>query len=259
MEKITKYKGKWWIVGIILIAIILSILLEILIPTVNADILIFGSAQNYSTAILPNNSYVHQGENISQGNYYNLLGVYGFSGELAHWNNDDSIGRGTPDQIIALKGYGLTFISPEKFKVGRWWQWDDMDFKNGNAYAFYVNPEQQESIQERTIVQTANITIHQNGSTIQIPVTYTQVETYYGTPAPTSAPSGSGTIMLTPTEAPQPTIAVGPINPDVQDQNGNTIPGGVAGAAVVSRKSPVPVVLPIFAVILVLILIWRRK
>ena len=35
--------------------------------------------------VLPNNSYVHQGDNISQGNYYDLHGVYGFSGEVASW------------------------------------------------------------------------------------------------------------------------------------------------------------------------------
>lgn len=251
------------------ILISLMLFLAIVIPPVDANVLIYGSVPNYSAIILPNNSYVHQGENISQRNYYDLRGVYGFSGELAHWNNDDLVGRGQPDQIVSLSGRGFTYIDPTVFPVGRWWQWDGQycnsdgycttGFGNGNAYVFYVTPaEQQSTVQERVIVQAANITISQNGSTIQIPVTYTQVQTYYGTPIPTQDLSGSGTIIPSFTETSQPTIA-GPINPDVQDQNGISIPGGVSGAVVVTPKSPVPLAVPIFAIIIGLIAMWRKK
>jgi hypothetical protein len=272
MEKITEYKGHWWIVALIIIALGLIIFLGIFCPSASADVLIFGSTPNYSAVILPNNSYVMQGENISQGNHYDLRGVYGFSGELAHWNNDNSAGQGNPDQIVTLKGYGITFIDPVKFPVGRWWQWDGnycptssdtctFSFGHGNAYVFYVTPGQQGnnmSVQERVIVQSQNITIFQNGESIQIPVTYTQVETYYGTPIPTSASSGSGTITLSPTEIPIPTFA-GPINPDVQDRNGVSIPGGVGGAMVVTQKSPIPILVPMFAVIMGLFVMRRKE
>ena len=219
---------------------------------------------------LPNNSYVHQGENITQGNYYDLRGIYGFSGELGHWNTDDSVGQGIPDQIVTLRGFGFTYIDQTKFPVGRWWQWDGQycmsgsdycttGFGNGNAYVFYVNPTQQinASIQERTIIQTSNITILQNGESVQIPVTYTQVETYYGTPIPTSMPLGSGTITVSLIETPA--SITGPINSNVQDRNGVPIIGGISGATVVTQKSPVLVLIPIFAVIAGLFVMRRKK
>jgi hypothetical protein len=269
MEINANYKGIWWILALMGIGIAFTILLCFLIPTVNGEMFVYGSAPNYSAVILTNNSYVHQGENISQGYFYDLRGVYGFSGELAHWNNDDAVGQGTPDQIVTLDGRGKTYINPITFPIGRWWQWDgdyctsdfcSSGFGHGNAYAFYVCPEQSgnaSTLREKTIVQTSSITILQNGESIQIPVTYTQVETYYVTPVPTTVSSGSGTITLSQTETPLQTIA-GPINPDVQDRNGLSIPGGVAGATVVTQKSPVWILIPMFAVIIVLI-VRRRK
>ena len=244
------------------IALALTIFLGVFVPSVSADVFVYGSNQNYGAVILPNTSYVHQGANISQGNYYDLRGVYGFSGEVAHWNNDDSTGKTTPDQIVTLKGGRiLTLIDPAQFPTGRWWQWDGKEgFGHGNAYAFYVVGGQQNNpgVKERTIVQTSTITILQNGESIQIPVTYAQVETYYVTPTPTTTPLGSGTIMVSPTETPIPTI-VGPTNQNVQDRNGNTIPGGVAGATVVTQKSPAMILIPIFAVIVGLIVLKKKK
>lgn len=267
MEKITKYKGPWWILALLLFAIVLTIALGLLVPPVKGAVFVYGSVQNYSAVILPNNSYVHQGENISQNNYYDLRGVYGFSGELAHWNDDNSVGQGLPDQIVTLAGYGSTYIDPIKFPVGRWWQWDGQycesgsdlcvtGFGHGNAYVFYVNP-QQSSLQEKTVILTSNITISQNGTLVQIPVTFTQVQTYYGTPEPTAAlPGTSGTIQVTITPTPEPT---GPVNPDVQDRNGVPISAGVANAVEVTPKSPVPVMVPLLALIVALVVMGRKK
>ena len=205
--------------------------------------------------VLPNNSYVHQGDNISQGNYYDLHGMYGFSGEVAHWNNKYLIGQGVPDQIITIPGTGKSFIDPATMPPGEYWQWDGQycmngsdlcitGFGNDNAYVFYV-VQQQMSLQTKTIVLTSNITIQQNGSTVQIPVTYTQVETFYATPAPTEAPGSSGTIVIPTTETPMPVS--GPVNPDVQDQNGISIIGGVSGAVPVTPSAPVPIIVPVLA------------
>jgi hypothetical protein len=272
MERITKYKGPWWIPGMILFAIALILFLSIFVPPANAEMFFYGSVPNYSAVVLPNGSYVHQGQNISQGNYYDLRGVYGFSGELAHWDNDNSAGIGKPDQIVTLTGgKQSTYIDPDKFPVGRWWQWDgdycpansdscSIGFGHGNAYVFYVTPESQdgqESLRERVIVQTSEITIFQNGSAIKIPVTYTQIQTYYATPEPTQEISGSGTILVTPTETPEPT-PIPNLNPDIQDQNRVSIPGGVSGATVVTAKGAVPIAVPVLALIGI-VLVMRRK
>lgn len=268
MEQVINYKGRWWILGFIVIAIALMIGIGVLIPPANAEMFVYGSVPNYSAVIVPNNSYVMQGENISQGMYYDLRGVYGFSGQLAHWNNDNDVGMGQPDQIVELTGRSKTYIDPVKFPVGRWWQWDgDMcsglefctnGFGHGNAYVFYVTQGEEASLRERTTVQTSYITVLQGGSPIKIPVTYTQVETYYGTSIPTQAPQGSGTIIVPTTEpTPVPTIA-GPINSDVQDQKGITIPGGVSGATVVTKKASGMIVVPVLALIGI-VLVMRRK
>lgn len=263
------YKGAWWIPALLTFACALILLLGFLTPSASAEVFVYGSVPNYSAVVVPNNSYVMQGENISQGNVYDLRGVYGWSGQVGHWNNDNNAGIGQPDQIVTLTGKKTTFIDPVKFPVGRWWQWDgdycpvdsascSTGFGRGNAYVFYVVQGQEGGVRERTGVQTSYITILQNGSSIQIPVTYAQVETYYATPSPTSVPEGSGTIMVSPTETPIPPTYAGPVNPDVQDRNGITINGGVSGATVVTQKASGMIAVPALAVIAGL-LVMRRK
>jgi hypothetical protein len=276
--EITTYKGHWWIAILMAFALVLAIAVGLIVSPVSADVFIYGSLQNYSIAVLPNNSYVHQGENISQGYYYSLLGVYGFSGELAHWNNDDRAGMDTPDQIVVLEGHGYTYIDPAKFPVGRWWQWDGKScdssglcvtgFGHGNPYVFAV-VKPQYAPQNKTIIRTSNITISQNGTMIQIPVTYAEVVTYYGTPVPVktpipipktqtdgvNAPNASGTIVV---PTPTPISTTPAVITDVQDQNGIQIPGGVGAVQEVTAKAPLPVVVPAMAIALTL-LVFRRK
>ena len=69
---------------VVAIALIFLVVLFI-VQDVHADVFVYGSIYNYSEVVVPNNSYVHQGENISQGRYYDLSGVYGWSGLLANW------------------------------------------------------------------------------------------------------------------------------------------------------------------------------
>ena len=116
----------------------------------SAAVFVYGSEYNYSEVVLPNNSYVHQGENISQGNYYDLNGVYGFSGILGHWKDDNGMGVYAPDHLVTLDGNlrKPTYIDPAKFPVGRWYQWDGItcresdyctsSFGHGNNYVFSV-------------------------------------------------------------------------------------------------------------------------
>ena len=262
-----------------------------------ADVFVFGSLDNYTPVVLPNGSYVHQGENISQGDYYDLSGIYGWSGILANWNDDyDYAGITNPDHTVILRPATLysTYIDPSIFPVGKWYQFDggvgcyggttttsnnggtilgytsptptysEADlctngFGNGNAFVFQVVAPPAMSQQERTVIYTSNITISQNGTDIRIPVTYTQVQTYYGTPEPTINSSTSGTIEI-PTPLPTaPPASAQPVNPDVQDQNGIPINGGVSGATVVTEKSPVPIGVLVLAVLASLVVMRQKK
>jgi hypothetical protein len=268
-ERITSYKGKWWIPVLITFGFLLIVLMGLIVPRASAAVFVYGSEYNYSEVVLPNNSYVHQGENISQGNWYDLSGVCGWSGKWAHWKNEDDIGYVFPSDVVSPNNLRWVFIDPNVFPAGRYYQWDgsyctdsascSSGFMHGNAYVFYV-VQQQVSRQEKIVVHTSNISISQNGSTVQIPVTYTEVQTYYGTPTPTSTAGVSGTIMV-PTPIPTETTYYSdqPPNSDVQDQNGIPIVGGVAGAVPVTAKSPVPVVVPVIAIIVVLFLIGWKK
>jgi hypothetical protein len=256
-----------FVLGILAFFVASILFLILVVGVVHADITFYG-LPNYSAVVLPNNSYVHQGENISQGNYYDLSGVYGFSGVIAHWNTIGDEGYKKPDQIITLDhSLRNMYIDPAKFPVGTYWQLDDLDcdtsgicsgFQHGNPYVFSVVAPMI-SIQERTIVRTADITVYQNGTEIKIPVTYTQVQTYYGTPTPTQAPGISGTIEVT-TEPTIDPATLGPVNANVQDQNGNPIVGGVAGAVPVTVKSPVGITTMMVALVggAFVILIRRR-
>jgi hypothetical protein len=269
--EITNYKGTGWIFALMVsalmvIGIALAIFLSLLVSPVSAEVFVYGSVPNYSAVILPNNSYVHQGENISQGNYYDLRGIYGFSGQLAHWDSDYLVGQGQPNQIITLSGTHLEYIDPAKYPVGRWFQWDgeycstDSDycttgFGNGNAYVFAVVPAQKKAMQAVKVTRSANITISSGEGTITVPVTYSEIVNQPIEEGQTSHPTTTPTLV---NENARPPVAV-PTNPDIQDRNGVTIPGGVSGAVVVTQKAPIAFAIPVFAVIVGLIVMRRKK
>lgn len=126
----------------------LLMVLGIALVPASANLLVYGVA-NYSEVILPEGSYVHQGENITQGLYYDLSGVYGFYGRVSHWSNDVNSGITRPDYVVNLDHPEKTFISPSVFPAGRWYQYDGDEycridslcssgFGNGNSYVFYV-------------------------------------------------------------------------------------------------------------------------
>jgi hypothetical protein len=263
MEEITTYKGRWWILAPIAAGIGLIVILGFIVSPVQGSVFVYGSVPNYSAVVLPNNSYVHQGENISQGNNYDLRGVYGFSGELAHWNNDNLVGQGQPDQIVTLTGKGSTYIDSAIFPVGRWWQWDGNNYCNtgsdyctsgfghGNAYVFAVVPQLEQVMQTVKVTKNANITITSGEGTVIVPVTYSEVETRLVNAAIVS----NGSQLAVTETATQPI----PTNPEVQDKNGIPIPGGVSGATVVTVKGAVPVAVPTIAIIGMIVYIGRRK
>jgi hypothetical protein len=214
------------------------------IPVTSATVISFGTYYNYSEVVLPNNSYVHQGENISQGCWYDLRGVYGFSGELAHWNSDYKVGDDTPDTIIELAGYGYTYIDPAKFPTGRYFQWDGAicasdgtckyGFGHGNSYVFAVVP-QPAMDQSTTITRTTNITITTANGTVSVPITYQETIQPQVTTIISQDNATVQTIAIPTTTAPTPTPTI----------------------VRVTMKSPMPIWIAGMA--LGLILLWRKK
>ena len=117
---------KDWMIAGEMILVGLIFVCAILIGTAWANTLYYGPEISYNASLTDaNNSYVHQGDNITQGNYYDLSGIYGFSGILAHWNDDfDNAGVTEPDYMFTIISPYAVYIDPAKFPVGRWYQWD---------------------------------------------------------------------------------------------------------------------------------------
>lgn len=189
----------------------------------------YGPNEVYNSSLADaNNSYVHQGDNITQGSWYDLSGNYGFSGILAHWNDDvDDAGVTTPDYTFTLTNPYQVYIDPAKFPVGRWYQWDGAagcyggtinnnnggtilgatpttasdneyclsGFGNDNDFVFTVVPAPAPSPgQNITVIKSMNITAYIGNQTVEIPVTYTEIITPNATP--TIEPSYEQTVAL---------------------------------------------------------------
>jgi len=159
-----------FVFGVMILCAVLSVFI---IATSSAAVLVYGPNYNYSEVVLPNNSYVHQGENISQGYCYDLFGIYGFSGKVAHWKKEEDIGYEIPDKIVTLDDHPhhLTCIDKETFPEGERYQWDGVTckedtgwcksgFGHGNNYVFAVVKKVPEwKTVDKTITTMKNVTI----------------------------------------------------------------------------------------------------
>ena len=225
---------------------------------------------NYSINVLPNNSYVHQGENISQGNYYDLSGIYGFSGVVVSWKDDDNAGITQPEYVITLSHPGNVYIDPEIFPAGRYYQWDggycysDSDectssFGHGNAYVFaVVGPIKEIIPQDRAVVRTANITEQIGNQTIVVQVTYN--ETIKGEIPQSQSVAQQQTIIVPETPAPTVTPVTGPTAQNVVDTNGNPINGVAGNYEQVTPKTPPSIPVILLSIIAAIgVLTWRNK
>lgn len=230
------------------IAIVFSFIgFLLLIHPVSASVLVYGSNYNYSEVVLTNNSYVHQGENISQGYYYDLSGVYGWSGEVASWKNDYSTGNGMPDYIVNIATPRKVLIDPSIYPVGKWYQWDGVScdtsgycktgFGNNNAYVFAIVQQSNKTEPVITEVVThSNITVlNENGTIEEIPVTSV---TNIVVTQPTIEIENAQTIVI-----PTPI----PITPEI-----TIIPE-------VTVKSPIGIEIPFVAMLTVCFCIFRRR
>jgi len=219
-----KYMDKYrsWI-SVLIAILVVSAAFVIVVLTItsvaSADVYVYGSKYNYSANVLPNNSYVHQGDNISQGCYYDLTGVYGWSGYLAMWKHDDDVGYTMPDAYVDFNTGPAPYnyyIDPNTMPTGDWYQIDKFSFSgtssdsvsapsfgSENALAFHLVGHQfsmdASGNYSITPVQTT-ISVHHdyitqyNGTGVEhIPVTYTQVEMV--TPASSFVPAGDSVVI----------------------------------------------------------------
>ena len=277
---------KYWMIAGEMILVGLIFVCAILIGTAGANTLYYGPNVNYSEVVLPNNSYVHQGENISQGNYYDLSGIYGFSGVLAHWNDKYNAGVTEPDLTYTISNNPYSvYIDPTKFPPGQYYQWDGGtncgansvsgtsnyfsdgvlvtstpgdeggscmgEFGNDNTYVFTVVA--QATPQYVPVVHTMNVTETVGNQTIIIPVTY--IDTVTDTPIPVI--SNAQTIVIPTTVDTSSTTEPGQSN--AVDINGIPI-NGVSTNFQSVTPSPVPVDVTLCGLVGAIgILVWRRE
>lgn len=239
------FKFNWKsVIPLIILCILALCMLECIVFPASADdsssgiSFSYGPNYNYSVNVLPNKSYVHQGENISQGNYYDLSGIYGFSGVLAWWKDPWAAGTTYPDKTFDLNLLKLhsVYIDPATWPIGRYYQFDgalsgskesgSSYFGNGNSYVFYVT------------APSANWAAPN--------------VTNDATPVPTATIGGQYTIITQmPTQ--QPTTA------NVVDKYGNPVNNAPAGIQEVTAKSPVPFGIVIAGLIGGLLLLRNRR
>ena len=240
-----------------------------IVGTASASVISYGTNYNYSEVVLPNNSYVHQGENISQGNYYDLGGVCGFSMKLAHWKNSDDIGYETPDKVVTLEtiAHKVTYIAPEDFPAGEWYQWDgqycDEDkgycstgFGHGNNYAFAVVKKAPEwTTRTESITTYKNITIAgEDGNETIVQVTVQETVQVRETVVDVLA--GNVTTLIVPTTQPIATTPPTP-PPTLLLPNSDHTPVPTALEVVTPKSTQTGV--PIFVLIaLAFVVMYRR-
>jgi hypothetical protein len=189
--------------------------LSLTIPFASASVFVYGSVHNYSVNVLPNGSYVHQGENISMGQCYDLGGVYGFTGKFGWWKDSENAGMGYPDKIVDLgdlKPHHLTCID-DQFVPGEWYQWDGYNcekdsfctsgFGRGNSYVFAV-VARPVNMTNQTVITYKNITRTNMDGTFEV-VQVTVVETIRVPDNRPDVPPMNVTTIVLPTTSPTPT------------------------------------------------------
>ncbi len=246
------------------------ILLLCLVGCAGANSISYGSNYNYSINVLPNGSYVHQGDNISQGYYYDLSGVYGWSGLLAHWKNDDNAGYTYPTNIADIKTVRsrLTYISPDEFPVGKWYQFDGYNgntcnsdssdsyknyaFQHGNAYVFAVVKQSaklenlNQTIENSSTVYHTTAYVFDGNQSVAIPVTYVVNGTKTATATQAQVQNGMETIAI-----PQTTVTTLPTPTPIATT-------AIATPAIITPSVSIPFYISIISILSV-VLLYRRN
>lgn len=257
----------------LLIIIIVCISSSLIIGVTNAAIFTYGSNYDYSAVTLPNNSYVHQGENITQGYRYDLSGVYGWSGILGHWKSENNIGYTIPDTTVNLNDYNARdmYLDPSLFPVGQWYQIDkfsaDEDvnsFGRGNNYAFYVVKQKDdkiynesgfytpgEDVEVKETVYNTSVFVFNGTVNEEIQITVSVTETSYARIEPpeeqNGTPNSAKHTILLPTTITQESTPVqnNPIN-------------GVVQPEIITNATPINPIIPIISIVLVGVFLFRR-
>lgn len=244
---------------IILVVVAFAIILGIwaLSSVVDASTFVVGNSLNYSVALRQEYSYVMQGDNISQGFYYDLSGVYGWSGILGSWKNDYNAGYTLPDYTVNIgdENAHKVLIDQKRWNPGRWYQIDKYEanefgnaFKSGNNYVFYVvrnttdkngspgTVVTQPPVAELRIYNTS-VYVYDGNASIEIPMTVSVMETsHVDISIPIDQPKNVQTIIV-------PTTIV-------------TQPNPVSSPRVVTPKTPLPIWLPLLSLG---VLLFRRS
>jgi hypothetical protein len=223
----------------IVIALVWVIAITCFVGTVSA---ISWGLPNYSAVVEPNGSYIYQGQNISQGLYYDLSGVFGWSGILGHWKDSYNIGNTLPDDVINLNSMNpkWVYIDPVTWKPGKYFQLDEYntkssDFYHGNNYVFYVvkadvskNTQIKPEFSNNTLIYNATAYIWDGNKSVEVTIT-SSVQSQSTIP-----PAAMHTIIIeTPTEIPTKELVM------------------------VTPRTPLPIYLVILSILLGVIL-WRR-
>lgn len=218
---------------IVLVVAAFAIILGIwmLSSTVDASNLTFGTPYNYSSVMRPEYSYVMQGDNISQGFYYDLSGVYGWSGILGSWKNDYNAGYTVPDYVVSIGDENMhkVLIDSTRWKPGRWYQIDKYEanefgnaFKSGNNYVFYVVKNTTARGMPSAVVTTSppvaelrvyntSVYVYDGNTSIEIPMTVSVMETsHVDISIPIEQPKNVQTIIVPTTIVTQPNPVVSP-------------------------------------------------
>lgn len=183
-------------------------------------------------------AYVTQGMSVNQSEYYDLSGIYGFSGELGwwkYWYNEGSDDL-APDKIIDLNSmnYHKVYIDPAVWNLGNWYQWDGLDKSNhGNTFVFRV-------VKHNSTVPKVQVTASTGfviGTTIS-PVVTSPVTT--PVPSPVAAAVTPVTIVIPVSPTPAVTAHFD------KDQ---VIATQAVATMPTMKKADVPIEIPIFAVI----------
>lgn len=254
--------------GIIIFVLLISFVFRPVFASDSSagNVFVYGPNADFSQVVLPNNSYVHQGENISRGNYYDLSGVYGFSGVLCWWKNMDDAGYAYPDKTFDLNNMNPRHVYIDStWPVGRYYQFDggtynsdpnvitSTSFGKGNTYVFYVvdsaSPIAPAPVV--TVVKNDEITVNVGGNVTQVPVTY--VEEIVITPAPTATPENQHTIVIPTTEQELPVVT------GVVDKYGNPINDARGDIARVTPNTPISAAIPCIALSMIALYFGLRR
>ena len=179
-----------WFILLLLFALGLTIFLGLMFPAASAYYM------------------VQQGDNITQGETYDLSGIYSwgdYQGQFAywkHWYNEGTNVEPTKVIFVEPRNRYNVYIDPSQWTVGNWYK-RCSDCKNENNFAFKVIASNDAIVRAQpTTVAPGQTMVAVTGRITQTQTTSTPTETPTPVPAQTDTPV---VIVLTTQPTPVPT------------------------------------------------------